>query len=234
MLIDVCNRLHTLERHSEPHTVHSNSQSKVSTQSSRLHERLAQQYISPLLWELRELCHGKSCLKIFVIVILKEWLVDRAPHILLLVWHRLFPSLAEYYFKVGVIPKEGLVETRLPILLRVYPKKDWQRPACQYFFWYDNNKDLKAWFPMTRLTLQEIVTLLSSCFLWCYVMFIYQWRSQDLIQSFCQLSLLVLFWWQCSDSDSQWCNVANTKTTQLLSIREFRTYCSELLGGCEN
>ncbi len=32
-----------------------------------------------------------------------------------------------------------------------YQKKDWWDPVRQSFFWYDNDKDLKAHFPMIQL-----------------------------------------------------------------------------------
>ena len=74
-------------------------------------------------------CHEKACLKFFVVVIPKEGLAGRAPSILvgydtdykiILCWiHRSYAT-----GHVTFIPKEG--------------------GPRQYFFWYDNEIDLKA------------------------------------------------------------------------------------------
>ncbi len=34
-----------------------------------------------------------------------------------------------------------------------YQKKDGRGHACPSFFWYDNDKDLKVYFPVTRVSL---------------------------------------------------------------------------------
>ena len=83
---------------------------------------------------LFELCHEKTCLKIFVVVIPKKGLVDVAPPIIKL-YTAAFP---EYILKS-----------------MSYPKNDWragtQRRIGQSFFGYDNDKELMASFPMTEL-----------------------------------------------------------------------------------
>ncbi len=85
-----------------------------------------------------ELCHGKTCLKIFVVAIPKESLTDRALQsfsgydtdykIVLCCFHRL-------YSVVGVIPKEGLAGPCPPILLLVS-----QRQRSQGTFSHDTSQ----------------------------------------------------------------------------------------------
>ena len=81
--------------------------------------------------------YGEHALKISVVVIpKKDWRArPRQP----LFWYDTNYRIksvkaAEYTFIVGVIPKEGLVG-----------------PTRQSFFGYDNDKDLKAQFPVTQL-----------------------------------------------------------------------------------
>ena len=76
--------------------------------------------------------HEKLCLKIFVGVIPKEGLADRAPPILLWVWHRLRNVICGG--------------------CRVWFYS--QCLACQSFFGYDNDKE--AHFLMTRLIWQWV------------------------------------------------------------------------------
>ncbi len=93
-------------------------------------------------------CHGKTCLKIFVVVIPKEGLAGDAPPIPLLVWHWLqntmvriqYVKAAEYNFIVGVIPK-----------------KDWWGGIRQSFFGYNNDEDLKVCFPVTGLSQSTLI-----------------------------------------------------------------------------
>ncbi len=94
-----------------------------------------------------ELCHGKTSLKIFVVVILKEGLAetrqsffgyDTDCKIELFRLHRLL-----VYSVVGAIRKEGL-----------------GRDTRQSFFWHDTDKDLKAHFPAKQLICEH---LLFSC-----------------------------------------------------------------------
>ncbi len=79
-------------------------------------------------------------LKIFFIVTPKEKLVGGAPPILLLVWHRLQNIIYE--------------SSRVHFHCRCHTR--------QSLFGYDNDKDLKGWFPMTRLMCGKLGTELGG------------------------------------------------------------------------
>ena len=92
------------------------------------------QWITSIINDHAESCHGKMCHKIFVVVIPKEGLAS----ILLLVWH--WPqniicegSRVQFYSRCHIQRRNGA--------------------PCQSFFGYDNDKNLKAYFPMTQLVL---------------------------------------------------------------------------------
>ncbi len=80
-----------------------------------------QSVISPDCWPHSDTRHEKIDLKVFVVG------VARATAILLLVWHRIwvFWLHRSYSLKVGVIPKEGWLRPRAPIVLLVWQR---QRP----------------------------------------------------------------------------------------------------------
>ena len=46
----------------------------------------------------------------------------------------------------------------------VIPKEGWLGPACQSFFGYENDEDLKAWFPITQLILGVCLKSVSLIF----------------------------------------------------------------------
>ena len=112
-------------------------------------------------WHLdeNELCDEKMCQKVFVIVIPKDGLADGAPPIPLWVWHWPQHNLSKQHSTklIQGIICDGSRSSQCHN----------QRRARQSFFWYDNNKDLKAHFLVTQLTLHldENVSLHSrvSC-----------------------------------------------------------------------
>ncbi len=50
-------------------------------------------------------------------------------------------------------------------IVGVIPKKDWWGPALQSFFWYDNDKDIKAHFRVTQLISTRHIGLEANQFL---------------------------------------------------------------------
>ncbi len=82
-------------------------------------------------------------LNIFVIVIPKEESADTA---------RQFFFGYDINYEIVLTVWIGGAPTANPSFGMLYQKKDCWDPAHQSFFWYDNDKDLKARFPMTRLT----------------------------------------------------------------------------------
>ncbi len=72
-------------------------------------------------------CHENTCLNIFVVVIPKEGLGM---------------TLNIKFYSAAFIDYIFYSQS--------YQMKDWRAPACQSFFWYDTDKDLKAHFLMTQ------------------------------------------------------------------------------------
>ncbi len=90
----------------------------------------AERHAFNMFHSIHEVCHEKTDLKVFVVVIPKEGWARVAAPILLLVWDRLFRFWLcwhhrLYSLKVGVIPKEGWARPCVPILLLVWQR---QRP----------------------------------------------------------------------------------------------------------
>ncbi len=80
----------------------------------------------------------KQTLKVFVIVIPKEGLAGGAPPILLWIWHRLQNKI--YEGSRVIFYSRWNTQRRIGGAL-----------ACQFFFGYDNDKDLKVCFLVMRV-----------------------------------------------------------------------------------
>ncbi len=79
--------------------------------------------------------HVKTYPKIFVVVIPKEGLGPTNPSLSMTPTIKLHSATFRLYSLQSVS----------------YQKNNWRVPARHFFFWYENDKDLKACFPMTRL-----------------------------------------------------------------------------------